>query len=78
MCHGDAKRFFCSVHIKDQLIAKGWGGSIKEAEKDGLFMLKGHRTAGGMRASLYNSIKIDETERLISFLEKFEDKYNYN
>ena len=51
---------------------------IKEAEKDGLFMLKGHRTAGGMRASLYNSIKIDETERLISFLEKFEDKYNYN
>ena len=32
--HGNKNRFFCSVRIKDKLIAEGWGGSRKEAEKE--------------------------------------------
>ena len=32
--HGNQKRFFCNVFIKNRSIAKGWGRSIKEAEKD--------------------------------------------
>ena len=32
--HGHPQRFFCKVHIKDQPISKGWGGSRKEAEKE--------------------------------------------
>ena len=32
--HGDPKRFFCKVHLAENIIGKGWGGSRKEAEKD--------------------------------------------
>ena len=32
--HGNPKRFFCTVYIKDRSIAEGWGKSIKHAEKD--------------------------------------------
>tara|TARA_B100000700_G_C14869596_1_gene772747 strand:- start:83 stop:832 length:750 start_codon:yes stop_codon:yes gene_type:complete len=32
--HGNLKRFFCNVYIKDRQIAEGWGKSIKQAEKD--------------------------------------------
>tara|TARA_Y100001968_G_scaffold27601_1_gene21496 strand:+ start:109 stop:852 length:744 start_codon:yes stop_codon:yes gene_type:complete len=32
--HDNPKRFFCTVYIKDQLIGKGWGKSMKQAEKD--------------------------------------------
>tara|TARA_B100000214_G_scaffold270673_1_gene201039 strand:- start:24 stop:767 length:744 start_codon:yes stop_codon:yes gene_type:complete len=32
--HDNPKRFFCTVHIKNQSIAEGWGKSIKQAEKD--------------------------------------------
>tara|TARA_Y100001968_G_scaffold4956_1_gene4378 strand:- start:687 stop:1415 length:729 start_codon:yes stop_codon:yes gene_type:complete len=32
--HGNPKRFFCTVYIKDRSIAEGWGRSIKQAEKD--------------------------------------------
>mmetsp|Transcript_22537 Transcript_22537/g.28779 ORF Transcript_22537/g.28779 Transcript_22537/m.28779 type:complete len:394 (-) Transcript_22537:16-1197(-) len=46
---------------------------LQEAEKEGLLMLKGHRSAGGMRASLYNSISLTETETLVNFLERFAD-----
>ena len=32
--HDNPKRFFCTVHIKNQSIAEGWGKSMKHAEKD--------------------------------------------
>ena len=44
------------------------------ANKSGLYNLKGHRTVGGMRASVYNSMPIEGVERLISFMRKFESK----
>ena len=43
----------------------------KEAEKAGLVNLKGHRSVGGMRASIYNAMPIEGVERLIAFMKKF-------
>ena len=34
--------------------------------------LKGHRTVGGMRASIYNAMPIEGVEKLVQFMEKFE------
>ncbi len=44
------------------------------AEKSGLYNLKGHRTVGGMRASVYNAMPIEGVERLISFMKDFENR----
>ena len=42
-----------------------------EAAKAGLVNLAGHRTVGGMRASIYNAMPIEGVERLIEFMDKF-------
>ena len=47
---------------------------VKEAEAAGFVNLKGHRTVGGMRASLYNAMPIEGVERLVDFMKKFEEK----
>ena len=41
----------------------------------GLANLKGHRSVGGMRASIYNAIKVEAVQELISFMKEFEQKY---
>ncbi len=45
---------------------------IKEASKNGLVSLKGHRLAGGMRASIYNAMPVEGVKALIEFMKKFE------
>lgn len=45
---------------------------IKEAEAAGLYNLKGHRTVGGMRASIYNAMPTEGVEALVSFMREFE------
>jgi len=45
---------------------------ISEATKAGLVSLKGHRLAGGMRASIYNAMPIEGVKALIEFMKKFE------
>ena len=45
---------------------------IKEATENGLVSLKGHRLAGGMRASIYNAMPIEGVKALIEFMKKFE------
>ena len=52
----------------DELDAK----FIKEATEAGFVNLKGHRTVGGMRASIYNAMPIEGVERLVEFMKKFE------
>jgi phosphoserine aminotransferase len=44
---------------------------VKEAEKLGMMQLKGHRSVGGIRASLYNAITVENTKVLVAFLEEF-------
>lgn len=52
----------------DELDAK----FVSEAKKEGLINLKGHRTVGGMRASIYNAMPYEGVEKLVEFMRKFE------
>ena len=45
---------------------------VKEAAAAGLVNLKGHRTVGGMRASIYNAMPMEGVEALVTFMKKFE------
>jgi phosphoserine aminotransferase len=47
---------------------------LQEAEARGLSQLKGHRSVGGMRASIYNAMPVEGVEALIEFLEEFRAK----
>lgn len=44
---------------------------LKAAKAEGMIQLKGHRSVGGIRASLYNAITVAEAEKLATFMEKF-------
>ena len=48
---------------------------VKEAKAAGLENLKGHRTVGGMRASIYNAMPMAGVEKLVTFMEDFEKKH---
>jgi len=56
------------VTDSDELNAK----FIAEATAAGMVQLKGHRTVGGMRASIYNAMPIEGVQALVDFMEKFE------
>ena len=45
---------------------------VKEAQEAGLENLKGHRSVGGMRASIYNAMPIEGVEALVNFMKNFE------
>ncbi len=47
---------------------------VAEAKKAGLENLKGHRTVGGMRASIYNAMPKEGVEALVAFMKKFEEE----
>ena len=47
---------------------------VEEAAKAGFVNLKGHRTVGGMRASIYNAMPKEGVEKLVEFMRKFEKK----
>ncbi len=47
---------------------------VKEAKAAGFENLKGHRTVGGMRASIYNAMPIEGVEKLVEFMRKFEEE----
>ncbi len=44
---------------------------LQEADKNGLLNLKGHRSVGGMRASIYNAVSEDAVDALIAFMQDF-------
>ena len=54
----------------DELDAK----FVKEATEAGFVNLKGHRSVGGMRASIYNAMPIEGVEKLVAFMKEFEEK----
>ena len=47
---------------------------VKESKEAGLENLKGHRTVGGMRASIYNAMSKEGVEALVAFMKKFEEE----
>lgn len=46
--------------------------AVKEAEAEGFVNIKGHRTVGGLRASIYNAMPVEGVEKLVDFLGRFE------
>ncbi len=54
----------------DELDAK----FVKEAKEAGFENLKGHRSVGGMRASIYNAMPKEGVEKLVEFMKKFEEE----
>ena len=48
---------------------------VKEAKAAGFENLKGHRTVGGMRASIYNAMPMEGVEKLVAFMKDFEEKH---
>ena len=47
---------------------------VKEAAEEGLVSIKGHRSVGGMRASIYNAMPIEGVQKLVEFMKKFESE----
>ena len=47
---------------------------VKEAREAGFENLKGHRSVGGMRASIYNAMPLEGVEKLVEFMKDFEEK----
>ena len=45
---------------------------VEEAKEHGFVNITGHRTVGGMRASIYNAMPIEGVEKLVEFMKKFE------
>lgn len=49
---------------------------LKEAEEEGFVGLKGHRSIGGCRASIYNAVPLESVEALCDFMKTFHQKHN--
>ena len=58
------------VRKDDKLEAK----FLAEAAKVGLIELKGHRSVGGCRASIYNAMPYEGVEALVNFMKKFKEE----
>jgi phosphoserine aminotransferase len=48
---------------------------LKGAEARGMLQLKGHRSVGGMRASIYNAMPIEGVKRLVEYMKEFEAQH---
>jgi phosphoserine aminotransferase len=48
---------------------------LKGAEARGMVQLKGHRSVGGMRASIYNAMPVQGVQALVAYMKEFEAKH---
>lgn len=51
------------------------GEFVKEAAKEKMVQLKGHRSVGGMRASIYNAMPLAGVEKLVAFMKDFQARH---
>ena len=51
------------------------GELLKLAQHNGLLQLKGHRSVGGMRASIYNAMPVDGVATLVAFMKEFASRH---
>ncbi|KAL2348679.1 hypothetical protein Fmac_002679 [Flemingia macrophylla] len=52
------------------------GDFIKEATKENMVQLKGHRSVGGIKASIYNAMPLAGVQKLLAFMKDFQSKYD--
>jgi len=70
-----SSEFRSHMNIPFQIMDESLHGRfVAEAETAGLSSLKGHRSVGGMRASIYNAMPIEGINALIGFMKEFESK----
>ena len=67
----DRSRMNVTFRVADEGLEKPF---IDEAKRNGLLALKGHRSVGGIRASIYNACEPSSVDALISFMDEFERK----
>jgi len=48
---------------------------LKQAKQRGLIELKGHRSVGGMRASIYNAMPVEGVQALVDYMKEFEARH---
>ena len=60
--------------MRDRELIAAYKKFIKEADAAGLKNLKGHRSVGGMRASIYNAMPYEGVEKLVAFMKDFAEK----
>ena len=51
------------------------GAFLKGAEERGMLQLKGHRSVGGMRASIYNAMPVEGVQALVDYMKDFERRH---
>jgi phosphoserine aminotransferase len=68
----DRSRMNVPFTLKDSALD---GAFLKGAEERGLVQLKGHRSVGGMRASIYNAMPLEGVQRLVDYMKEFEARH---
>lgn len=61
-----------TFRLKDQKLESKF---LADAAKHDLLALKGHRSVGGIRASIYNACEMESVEALVKFMQKFRDSH---
>nr|KYP66557.1 hypothetical protein KK1_012853 [Cajanus cajan] len=64
--------YMCGLVFEDLLEQ---GGLEEEAAKEKMVQLKGHRSVGGMRASIYNAMPLPGVQKLVAFMKDFQAKH---
>jgi len=59
-------------HMPDEQLENKF---VNDAEKEGLSGLKGHRSVGGLRASIYNAMPVEGVQTLVEFMHRFMEKH---
>jgi phosphoserine aminotransferase len=68
----DRSRMNVPFTLKDSALD---GAFLKGAEERGMVQLKGHRSVGGMRASIYNAMPLEGVQRLVQYMKEFEARH---
>jgi phosphoserine aminotransferase len=68
----DRSRMNVPFTLKDAALDAAF---LKGAEERGMVQLKGHRSVGGMRASIYNAMPLEGVQRLVAYMKEFEARH---
>ncbi len=69
---GSRSRMNVPFYLKDESLNAAF---LTEAKANGLLQLKGHKSVGGMRASIYNAMPMAGVQALVSFMQEFARKH---
>jgi len=67
----DRSRMNVTFRLPSEALEEQFAG---ESKKAGLIGLKGHRSVGGMRASLYNALPVEAAQELVKLMQEFQQK----